>query len=196
MLSSDARIAFRPEATYLELIARPAPPAWRALGRPLLVLAVIAIGLPVAAAHDVTARLVLTTAAAWSPLVLIQAATGAALIASAPARRVGVVRALDLWFAAHLPYSFWILALPALAAVPIATPHELMAASLAAPLAWTAVIVAAYCRTVLGATPAGARQRAAVHLAVVIAIGSALVLWAAGGWAALVSYLLRRLTAA
>jgi hypothetical protein len=195
MLSPDARVALRPEATYLELIAEPSPPSWQALGRPVLVVLVIAVGLTVAAVHQITLKLVLTTAAAWSATVAIQIAIGAGLIASAPSRRVGFVRAVDLWFAGHLPYSLWILGLPLIAALPLATPHELMVFSIVIPLVWTTTIVTAFCRVVLGLTAAAARWRSAVHLLLVLILGSALVVWAAGGPMAIISYVLRRLTA-
>ena len=103
MFSSDTRVALRPEVTYLELIGEPAPPSWQAVGRPMLVLLVVVVGLSVAAVHQITLKLLVTTAVAWSAIVAIQLAIGAALIASAPSRRVGFVRAVDLWFAGHLP---------------------------------------------------------------------------------------------
>ena len=192
MLSPDARVALHPEATYRQLIAEAGPPAWRVLLRPALVLLVIAVGLPVAAVHQVTLDLLVTTAAAWFAIVLIQAAIGAAVIAWPSRRHVGFIHALDLWFAGHLPYSLWILALPVLYVVPLGTPHELMAASFVVPFVWTTTIVVAFCRVVLGLEPTAARRHAAVHLLLVVIVGSALVLWAAGGPAALLSYVVRR----
>ncbi|HET6958484.1 MAG TPA: hypothetical protein VFI56_17925, partial [Vicinamibacterales bacterium] len=115
-----------------------------------------------------------------------------AVIASSASRDVGFAHAIDLWFAGHLPYSLWILALPMLTVVPVATPHEIMAISLVVPLVWTTFIVTAFCRVVLGLSPTAARRRAAIHLALVIIVGSIGVMWAAGGPAALLSYLVRR----
>src|SRR5215471_5515013 len=178
MLSPDARVALHPETTYRQLIAQAPSPVWRVLVRPALVLLVIAIGLPTTAVHQVTLELVLTTAAAWCAIVLIQAAIGAAVIAWPSRRRVGFMHALDLWFTGHLPYSAWILALPFLVAVPLGTPHELMAASFVVPFAWTAIIVSAFCRVVLGLEPETARRRTAAHVLLVLIVGSALVLWA------------------
>lgn len=195
-MSPDLRVAFRPEQTYRELVSQASPPAWHALGRILLVLLVIAVGVTVAAVHRLTASLVLTTAVVWSPIVAIQVAIGAAIIGTVSQRRVGFVRALDLWFAGQLPYSLWILALPVVAMIPAATPHELIAASIVVPLVWTTLIVTAFCRVVLDLPPTAARRHAAFHLAMVCAIGGGLVVWAAGGPTALVSYLIRRLIGA
>jgi hypothetical protein len=50
------------------------------------------------------------------------------------------------------------------------------------PAAWTALIVAAFCRTVLGATPSGARWRAAAHQVGIWACALSFVAWSAGGW--------------
>jgi hypothetical protein len=193
MLSPDARVALSPEATYLELVRDRSTSAWSSLARPALVLLVLAVGVSIAAVHQITLKLVLTTAAAWSAIIGIQLAIGAALIASASTRRVGFIRALDLWFVGHMPYTLWILALPLVTAVPVGTPHELMGLAIVVPVLWTTVIVTAFCRVVLGLTPAAARGRAALHLAVVVLVGGALVVWAAGGPTALLSYALRRL---
>lgn len=193
MLSPDVRVAFRPEATYLELIRETTESPWRAAVRPALVVLVIAVGVAVAAVHQVTLTLVLTTSAAWGAIVAVQIAIAAALIASAPTRRVDFVRALDLWFAGHVPYSMWILALPLVTTVPVATPHELMGIAILVPLVWTTFIATAFFRVVLGLSPAAARRRAAVHLALVLLVGGAVVVWAAGGPAALLSYGVRRL---
>jgi hypothetical protein len=194
MLSPDARVALHPEPTYRQLITEAPPPAWRVLVRPALVLLVIAVGLPTAAVHQVTLRLVLTTAIAWSVVVVIQAAIGAAVIAWPSRRRIGFVHALDLWFVGHLPYSVLILALPFVTAVPLATPHELMGAAAVVPVVWTAIIVSAFCREVLGLTPTAARWRASAHLALVLIVGGALIVWAAGGPTAILSYAVRRLS--
>ena len=195
MFSTDARVAFAPETTYRALIAQTTLQPWRALLRPALVLLVLAVSLPITAVHNITFDLVLRTAAMFSLIVLVQLAIGAVVIATAPARPVSFSRALDLWFAGHLPYTLWILFLPLVMTVPIGpadSPHELMGVSVIAPLVWTAFIVGAFCRVVLGATPARARRRVMLHMAMVLIVGVALAAWAAGGVAALSSYMLRR----
>ena len=192
--SPDARVAFRPEATYHALVTEAAPAPWLALRRPALVLLVIAVSVSIASVHQITLSLLLTTAAAWGAILVIQIAIGAVVIASARSRRVGFAHALDLWFAGHLPYSLWILMLPILTVVPVATPHEVMGLSVVVPLVWTTSIVSAFCRVVLGLSPAAARRRVALHLVLVVCVGGAVVVWAAGGPAALLSYGLRRLS--
>jgi len=195
VFSTDARVAFAPETTYRALIAQTTLPAWRALLRPALVLLVLAVSLPITAVHNITLGLVLRSAVIFSAIVLLQLGIGAIVIATAPGRRVSFARALDLWFAGHLPYNLWTLFLPFVTAVPFGpadSPHELMGISIIAPFVWTAFVVAAFCRVVLDVTPGGARRRVALHMAMVLVAGFALAIWAAGGAAALSSYLLRR----
>jgi hypothetical protein len=50
------------------------------------------------------------------------------------------------------------------------------------PAAWTAAIVAAFCRTVLNTSVRGARWRAAGHQAIVWAIALGYAAWSSGGW--------------
>ena len=103
-------------------------------------------------------------------------------IGSARSRRAGLLRALDLWFAGHLPYSLWLLTTAAaFAAAPWAS-LDLLIVLAVIPAVWTAVIVAAFCRHVLGTSRAGARWRAAVHFVVMWAIALELVALSAGGW--------------
>jgi hypothetical protein len=59
----------------------------------------------------------------------------------------------------------------------------LVVVSAAIPAAWTAPIVSAFCRTVLGAQASDARRRATIHAVAVWTIGLAYVVWAAGGTA-------------
>ena len=61
-------------------------------------------------------------------------------------------------------------------------PLEFLVCSAIAPAAWTALIVSAFCRTVLDTDASGARWRAAAHFLIVWAIGLTYVAWSAGGW--------------
>ena len=91
-------------------------------------------------------------------------------------------RALDLWFAGHVPYSLWLLvAAAAIAVMPAAGLDGLIAVAII-PSAWTAVIVAAFCRHVLGTSNAGARGRATAHFLAMWLIALELVALSAGGW--------------
>jgi len=91
-------------------------------------------------------------------------------------------RALDLWFAGNVPYSLCLLTVAAVfASTPYASLDGLIALAIV-PAAWTAVIVAAFCRHVLGTSRAGARWRAMAHFVVTWAIAFELVALSAGGW--------------
>jgi hypothetical protein len=95
---------------------------------------------------------------------------------------VNMSRALDLWFAGHVPYSLWLLlAAAAIAAMPAAGLDGLIAVAVI-PAVWTAVIVAAFCRNVLGTSRAGARWRASAHFLAMWGIALQLVALSAGGW--------------
>jgi hypothetical protein len=182
--SDEARVAIRPEATYRRLVTAPEPTSLlRLLRRPAVVLLVISTLVPIMAVQRVTVGLVITTAVSWGFVVAIQWITGWLVVASAPARRVGFRRALDLWFAGHLPYSLWMLVFFSAMANMRSASVGLVALSAVVPSAWTTAIVAAYCRIVLGASPSEARSRAAVHLAFVWIVGVTYMVWAAGGTA-------------
>lgn len=152
------------------------------LRRPLVVLLVIGTAVPIMAVQRVTLALVAWSMASFGFVVAIQMAVGATVIASARSRTVGLPRALDLWFAGHVPYSLWLLTAAAVfAALPYASLDGLITVAFI-PAAWTAVIVAAFCRQVLGTSRAGARWRAAWHFLLIWAISFELVALSAGGW--------------
>src|SRR5215471_7623063 len=163
--SSELRLAMAPDATYGRLVAERTEQisGWRMLRRPAVALLVMATLVPIMAVQRVTLGLVATTAIAGSFVVAIQLLIGAAFVASAPGRRVEFRRALDLWFAGHLPYSLWMLVL--FAGIANYGPTSLGSVVVWAvlPAVWTAVIVSAFCRRVLGARPSDARWRAAGH---------------------------------
>lgn len=183
VLSLEAQIALAPDKTYRVLVdANEHVGVWRMLRRPLVVLTVIATAVPIMAVQRITVTLFAWSIASFGFVVLIQMVVGAAIIVSARSRRVGVPRALDLWFAGHAPYSLWLLAVAALfASLPYGSLDGLVVLA-AIPAAWTAVIVAAFCRHVLGASRAGARWRAAAHFLVIWAIALQLIASSAGGW--------------
>jgi hypothetical protein len=194
MLSIDARVALAPEDTYRQLVPEVTQPRWwQALARPALVLLALALVMSIMATHSVTASLLLTSAIAWSAVVLIQIAAALVTIGSAAGRRVGFARALDLWFAGHLPYSAWILLLPLITASHTISPLDVIAVTFIVPTVWTTFIATAYCRVVLGATAGRARWRVAAHQLVTLTVTAALALWAAGGIAAVASYVVRTL---
>jgi hypothetical protein len=183
LLSDEVRIAFAPAATYRELLALDGQVGWlRALERPAFVVFLIGTLVSIAATGRVSFGLVASTAIAWSFAVALQLALGAILIASAPAGRPRLLRALDLWFAGHLPWSLWfLLATLIVVLVPSAPLGPILASTLLA-IAWTAAIAAAFCRTVLGTTRQGSWLRAAIHQVLMVVLVLGYVSWAAGGW--------------
>jgi hypothetical protein len=189
-LSSELQVALAPVVTYQRLLAGPGPgsgPAKaghyvRLLRRPALVVLVIAVMAPIMAVQRVTLGLVATAALSWSFAVALQMIVGLAVIASAPARRIAVLPALDLWFAGHLPYSLWMVVAFGLTATLTSANMALVILSAIVPAIWTAFIAAAFCRTGLGTTASGARWRAAAHFVAIWAITLSYIAWAAGGW--------------
>jgi hypothetical protein len=163
------------------------------LRRPLIVTLVIGTAVPIMAVQRVTLGLLVSSALSFSFVVAIQMAVGAAIVATgggrpsgrpfnAASHRTSLPRALDLWFAGHVPYSLWLLTVAAVFASMPAASMDLLIALAVIPAIWTAVIVAAFCRRVLGTSRAGARWRAAVHFLVIWTIGFQLVALSAGGW--------------
>ena len=129
-----------------------------------------------------TMLLVVTAALSWSFVLAIQVAVATLVIASVPTRPIGRLESLNLWFAAHLPYTVWMLAVSVLMATSRHASAELLIASAIIPATWTFVIVSAFCRVVLQTGRAGAWWRATAHQLLVWTIALSYVAWAAGGW--------------
>jgi len=183
LLSIDVSIALSPDQTFERLIANTGVAHVRSLMARLgVLLLTIAIVVPVMAVQRVTASLVAVAAMSWSFVVVIQIAVAVGVIASSRARRIDLLHALDLWFGGHLPYSLWMLAVAALAATSRLVDPVFLFATALLPSAWTAWIVAAFCRRALGNTPSTARRRAAAHQAIVWATGLGYAALTSGGW--------------
>jgi hypothetical protein len=183
VFSLDVHVARAPNRTYHTFISdEERLGVWRMLRRPLIVALVIGTAVPIMAVQRVTVGLLVSSALSFSFVVAIQMAVGAAIIATRSSRHASMLRALDLWFAGHVPYSLWLLTVAATFASMPAASMDLLFALAVIPAVWTAVIVAAFCRQVLGASPAGARWRAALHCVAIWAIGFELVALSAGGW--------------
>jgi len=181
--SDEVRLAVAPAATYRRLVtANAGDTASRVLARIAMPLLVTAVTLPMIAIQRVTVGLAATTAIAWAFAFAIQALVGMCVIASSRRRTMGMARALDLWFAAGFPYQVWLLVASFWALTVNGVSLDMLVASGIVPAAWTAVIVSAFCRTVLGTSVGGAHWRAAAHQAAVWAISLALVATSAGGW--------------
>ena len=183
MLSTEIHVALHPDSTYRSLVDADEPvTAWRMLRRPAVVLVVIGTAVPIMAVQRITLTLLAESMVSFGFTVAIQLMVGAIIVASAGSRQVSFPRALDLWFAGHAPYSLWLLTVAAVfASRPYGSLDGLIVLA-AIPAAWTAVIVAAFCRQVLGTRSAGARWRAAAHFVLIWAIVFELMALSAGGW--------------
>lgn len=181
--STDVAIALTPDQTFERLITnKPAVQVLSLIARLFLVLFAIAIVVPIMAVQRVTAALVATAALSWSFVLVIQIIVAVCVILSSRARRVGVLHALDLWFAGHIPYSLWMLGMATLAANSHVVDPVFLFITAVVPAAWTAWVVAAFCRRVLNVDRTGARRRAAAHQAVVWAIALQYAALTTGGW--------------
>ena len=185
-------MALAPAATYRVLLAEERPRgSWRILVRPATVLLVIGTAVSIMLTRRPTLAVIVLSAVFWSFVVAVQFLAGAAVIASSPARRVGLLRGLDLWFAGHL-HSLWLLGVAALVEVSGRSPLLTFLLSALIPAAWTVVIGAAFCRTVLATEAAGARWRMALHQMAILGVATTYVLWSAGGYASVASFLARQ----
>jgi hypothetical protein len=165
---SDAvRLMLRPAAEYSRRVAAADDASWlAALKLPALIAAMFGLLNSTAAAGHVSATLVASEVVAWSFVPLLQLLTGAALIASAKTRRVTFPRAIELLFAAHLPWSLWLVAETIFQTL---NPDPyIVVGSGVVPMAITAVMLAAFGREVLGLSGREARIRVIAHQAVTI----------------------------
>ena len=175
-------VALAPSRAYASMVeAAPRVSRVQMLRRPALVLLVIAITVSIAATGRVTVSSIATAMLAWSFVVGIQLVAGLAIIATASARRVDLPTALDLLFAGHLPWSIWLL-LVAVAAI-VEVPRSMMAASVVVPIAWTMVILNAFCGWVLASSRRDAQIRIAAHQAFIWTFAVNYIVFNAGGWA-------------
>ena len=151
-------VMLSPRQEYSQRMAASAAGSWaQALAGPALLALLLGVTTSIAATGRVVISLVVSQTLCWSFVPLLQVATGSALIASAPGRRVTFPKALELFFAGHGPWSLW---LAAIAGLQMLTARQnVVLASAVAPSVWTAWIVYGFAREVLGLTPAQARLR-------------------------------------
>lgn len=181
-MSTDVELALAPADTFDRLArARTAGSVTALVGRILLGLAILGTSVAVSATGRVSTRLVAITAASWSFVLLVQVIAAAVVILPARARLVTRLRAFELWFQAHLPWSLWLL-LPPLYFVITGrriTDTVLMGAALL-PMTWTALLMRAFSQRVL-------RSRRAhvvtlVHQTVLWGLTLCYIAFAIGGW--------------
>lgn len=166
-LSDPIRLMGAPSREYRLRLAERRPITWvGALRTPILLAVMLGLLNATAAAGHVSLELVLHEIASWSFVPLLQLMTGAALIASAPARRVSFPGSIELLFAAHGPWSLWLVAATLLQTI---NPNPyIVVGSGAVPMLFTAVLLMAFGREVLGLTAREARWRVAAHQAVTV----------------------------
>ena len=181
-MNADLEIAISPAATFERLAATRASGRAGALaGRLLLALAVIGTSVAVAATGRVSFELVGGIALSWSFALLVQLLAAAAIIVPARERGATALRAFELWFQAHVPWSLWFV-LPPLYFSLVgrrATETPLALAALV-PIAWTAVLLHAFARRVLRS-----RRAAAIvllHQGIVWGLTICYIAFAIGGW--------------
>jgi hypothetical protein len=159
-ISDELRVMIAPRATYRRLCEEPRRPGMRALLRRPATMAVIIGGtITLTTAGALPPGLFVSSVLCWTVVPLAQLLVAAALIAVAGrGRAVPFAGAIDLFFVGHAPWSAWLLALGAVATanLPIGLfglPRvPLVFATALVPLVWTAIILFAFCRTVLAAT--------------------------------------------
>jgi hypothetical protein len=169
MLSTAIRLMLRPADMFRAAVALTTRATWlRALKTPLLIAVLLGVTTAIAATGRITASLVVSQMLVWSFVPALQLITGALVIASARRRRVDFPRAIELLFAAHGPWSLWLILFAAAQSIPVNT--YVMLASGIVPIVWTAVMIGAYGREVLGLTTRSARLRALAHQAMSVTL--------------------------
>jgi hypothetical protein len=161
--STALQVMLAPTREYRRHLQSESSPRWsRALVWPASIALLLGAVTAIAAANRVSVRLLASQTVCWSFVAAVQVLTGLLLIRSAPQRVVGTLRALDLFFAGHLPWSLWLVAA---AGLQVGDPSNMTAllVSLLLPAAATPRILAAFCREVLGLSPSAARRRVVAH---------------------------------
>jgi hypothetical protein len=164
-LSLDLLVMSAPSRAYRRLASGHRASLAGALKRPLLVAIILGTCVCIYAIHRVTLGLALSAVLTWSFAVVVQIFAAAAIVASSTRRTVSVPAAVDLFFMGHAPWSLWLLAVAAWAAwLPHPTRMDyIVLITAAVPIAWTAVIVLAFCREVLNDAPRPAVIRTVFH---------------------------------
>ena len=155
-----------PRETYAALARGGAASLVTALRRPLLAALLLGVSVAIAATHSVTPALVASTTLSWSYVVVLQLAIALPLIAGPARRTVGLIRAVDLFFAGHVPWSIFALLAAAWGFLPPGSPSWPLAAAAIVPWLLTVRIVAAFFTEVLALEPAAARRRTILQQAI------------------------------
>jgi hypothetical protein len=180
-----------PERTYRRLTAGAAStPRAHGFGRVIVAALLVGAAMATTATGVADAVVVLRTTMAWSFVVVAQVVGASALVASGAERRVTAGRAFDLLFAANGPWSLWLIGFTTWTMFTSPAGRQLHAAALTlvVPGAWTAYLVFAHCRVVLGETHEAALRKAAIHQSAMWIVGAGYFWWAVQGWPRLVGW--------
>jgi hypothetical protein len=187
----DLRLALSPTKTYCELIAEPERGTWlRALERIAFVAILIGTAVTLSSARRLPPGLVLMGIVCWSFVPITQWLIGLVVIGRAPGRRLSVPRCLELLFAAHLPWSLWMLVTIGIDTfTPVPIPLVIQVLSLLVPAVWTTIILSAFCRIVLGCTPARAHLLIVAHQAMTWTAFFGYVVLVSGLWPRVLAFI-------
>ena len=187
----DLRLALSPTKTYRELIAEPERGTWlRALERLAFVAILIGTAVTLSSARRLPPGLVLMGIVCWSFVPITQWLIGLVVIGRAPGRPLSVPRCLELLFAAHLPWSLWMLLTIGIETfTPVPFPLVIQVLSLLVPAVWTTIILSAFCRIVLGCTPARAHLLIVAHQAMTWTAFFGYVVLVSGLWPRVLAFI-------
>ncbi len=175
----ELRLIVAPRQTYAELVAaRRRVSALTALRRPAVAALVLGLAVAMSAVNTVTAAAALSVTIAFSYIIVLQLAIALAFVAPLARRTIGVARAVDLFFAAHVPWSLFVLAAAAWSPSPLGRPGWPLVAVAPAALLLTIRIVDAFFGEVLGLDRRAARRLTFAHQAVTWTI-AAVLFWQA-----------------
>jgi hypothetical protein len=165
-LSPELGLIVAPRETYAALARGGDASLITALRRPLLAALLLGVSIAVAATHSVTPALVASTTLSWSYVVVVQLAIALPLIAGPARRTVGLIRAVDLFFAGHAPWSIFALFAAAWGFAPSGAPSWPLAVAAIVPIVLTVRIVDAFFTEVLALAPTAARRRTILQQAI------------------------------
>jgi hypothetical protein len=168
--SLDARVMIDPAGEYRRLRDAPGAGWRRALARPLLVALALGAGTSVMCTGLLTPALLVSGAACWFFVPLIQTVTASLALRAPEGSPARAARRVELLFLGHVPWTFWLIGLATLSLM--MPPLDLVVVGLSAllPLALTARILYAFCREVLLQPAAAALHRVLLHQALTWAI--------------------------
>lgn len=159
--SDELQIVLRPREAYARLDGASRYILFYVVFMSLLIAACASVS----ATGRVTLALLASLSVSWMVVPLLHVLLAAALVLSAPGRRVSGPRATSLLLMGHAPWSLWLIAAALMTTGGgYALYHEALLLALV-PIALTARLVHAFCLEVLGSSPRGALARTLAHQA-------------------------------